>query len=209
MNTLTIFCIILGMGVLARMAGGGIGARHLDKVKLTWLPELLFAAPFGYCAYLTALDMIPNSAGAFWVGIMGAAWSYLWMQTGHGTAFHMGRRPHIAQGARKQTLSAIVDPICEGFYKRIYYKKMTWTNDGKWITLRWKGMGWKLGEWQYCWLFMGLKGVLIGLPAFPFGLILGVLWPAAYAYGHQKRIGTDEFLTGVYAGLVVVLVLVA
>lgn len=38
---------ILIMGVLSRQAGGDLGARHLDRFKITWLPEALFAIPFG------------------------------------------------------------------------------------------------------------------------------------------------------------------
>lgn len=153
---------ILG-AVLARQSGGGLGAGILGEkgvdrggkllIDLTFLPELLFAG----CFVCFALQ--PENP---WIITACVAWSYIWMQTGHGTAFHMGVAPHHAQGLRKQTLSAVIDPICYRFQ-------------------------WKLGEWQYCWMFMALKGMLIAAPlalsASPWLVLFGLTFPVAYWLG--------------------------
>lgn len=112
------------------------------------------------------------------------------METGHGTAYTMGRLPATAQSGRKQTLSWVVDPLC-------------------------KAVGAPLGGSFYCWLFMGLKGLLIGLPLFPLGLVLAVLWPLAYEIGWfatersgkiRSKMGATEigeWITGGFTGLII------
>jgi len=153
------------MAILARQAGGGMGAQHLHS-KLTWLPEALFALVIGIVAY--------KIHGPVWASV-GALTSYIFMQTGHGIAYHMGRNPKAAQGTRKQTLSIIVDPIC-------------------------KALGWTLGERPYCYLFMGIKGLLIGLAVAPWGLLMAILWPLAYDIGRIRNNETAEFLSGAFMG---------
>jgi hypothetical protein len=57
----------------------------------------------------------------------------------------------------------------------------------------------------YSWICMGFKGLIIGLAAFPFGLLLGLLWPAAYFLGwklQKNDSATAEFLAGAFAGLI-------
>lgn len=115
-------------------------------------------------------------AGSFALG-----WSYGWMETGHGTAFWMGQRPEDAQSGRKQFLSPIVDLICDQ-------------------------LGKPLGGSFYCWTFMGLKGLLIGLPLAPAGIMLALLWPASYWIGRKlNNAALCEYLAGASAGLAIFL----
>lgn len=159
--------LLMIMAVLARASGGGIWSL---PNSLSRLPEIAFSAVFG----LAVFSLFGGAAGLIaWI------WSYAWMETGHGTAFHMGDRPQDAQGGRKQFLSPVVDAACEA-------------------------RGWPLGGWQYCWLFMGLKGALIGLPVAPAGLLLAFLWPASYWIGRKFKSGAlCEFLSGACAGFVI------
>lgn len=157
---------------LSRAAGGGLGAKHLDKFKATWLPEALIGIGIGAATYV-AWDV-------WWLSALATAWSYIWFQTGHGTAFHMGREPWVAQGKRKQTLSLVVDPIC-------------------------KTLGWTLGETKYCTLFMSLKGFLVGLPLGPFALLTGLMWPVGYGV---KDTEAGEWISGAAIGLATALLLI-
>lgn len=87
-------------------------------------------------------------------------WSALWLNTGHATAYDMGRDPSIAQSGRKEFLSHVVDPICNL-------------------------LGWPLGGTKYCWLFMGLKGLLVGLPTLIVAPLFVVLYPLGYDLGYR------------------------
>lgn len=55
----------------------------------------------------------------------------------------------------------------------------------------------------YSWICMVMKGLLIGLPIFPFGLILVPLWPASYvvSFRYFNTSAIAEYLTGYYAGV--------
>lgn len=111
-------------------------------------------------------------------------WFYFALELGHGTAIAMGSWPKVALSGRKQTLSYIVDPICRQFEK-------------------------PLGGKFYCWLFMGLKGFLIGLPLYPFGLAMAVLFPLSYWIGDglyaaritDNRVVVSEPLSGACLGV--------
>lgn len=103
--------------------------------------------------------------------------------TGHGTAMHMGGMPETALSGRKQMLSSIVDPICAAANQ-------------------------PLGGVFYCWLFMAIKGFLIGLStATLLGLSLTLLWPLSYYVGMKLRNGWGqvEYISGACAGLVIFL----
>lgn len=163
--------------ILSRMAGGGV--ISLPKL-LGRLPEGLISAGTTLAGYL--LHTNPALALAQFLT------SYFGIETGHGTAYTMGRNPGIAQSGRKQFLSKLVDPICKAFKK-------------------------PLGGTFYSWLFMGLKGLWIGLAAFPCGIALAVLWPLAYEIGWQcrerkllNRYGPTEigeYVSGFFYGLCV------
>jgi hypothetical protein len=179
MLIIEIVCPIILMSILGRMSGGGIVSlpRSLSR-----LPELLFAGGISVGVYALHASLP--------LALLALVWSFFWMETGHGTAYSMGRKPALALSLRKQFLSRIVDPIC--------------------LRLRAP-----LGGSFYCWLFMGLKGFLIGLPAFPFGLLLAVAWPAGYELGWRLKgktrlIPTEigEYATAAAAGVVVSLCLI-
>lgn len=187
--------IIIGMALLSRMAGGGLGAHHLDKYKLTWLPELLFAWFFGFAA-AAEFDAEAKSL-AF---IVGALWSYIWMQTGHGVVLPWGKALGFEHRNRTQTLSPVVDFIAD----RLKIQK---TQADGYSRTR-----------NYCRLFMAVKGFLIGLPAG--GLPLAILWPLGYEIGNRygewarphiarkyKAAAIAEFLAGAGAGVTVCLAL--
>jgi len=163
------FNIIL-MAFLARAAGGGLGVSELPR----WcnrIPELLFALPFGYCAWI--------STGSIGWGIFGWVWSFVAMEMGHGNVYRMtGIDGQFAD--RPQSIEKIVRPI--------------FTRLGGDIT-----------KPHYSWVVMGCKGLLIGLPAFPCGLALTVLWPFAYFIGNrtEKDSAVAEYLSGMFAGIVI------
>lgn len=187
--------LALVMAVLARASGGGYGARHLDQFKLTWLPEFFFSYVFGAAVTLTYPDinigmgwqfgsaLVPNAEYHFDIRIpswaIGAAaqiWSYLWMQTGHGTVLHWGDDPSQAIG-RTQTLTGVVN-----FIARL--------------------LNIEIGSKGYCRLFMAVKGFCIGLPVG--GLPLAILWPAGYEIGHaRKNHAMSEHLSGLGAAIAI------
>lgn len=188
---------LLGMTVLmsflARTAGGGLGAHLLNKKGATdeqgkdkggIMPVNLGRLPEFLFAIVIGLCTLNDFN---WLGVIAATlWSYWWMETGHGVAFAMGYDPATAQSGRKNTLSVVVDPIC-------------------------KAVGAPLGGRFFCWLFMGIKGLLIGLPLGFDALYFALFWPAAYGLGWElnrlkiiRMSGTEfgEYATGALAGLV-------
>lgn len=176
---------IIYMAIMASASGGSFPySNKLDRFSLTWLPEALFALPFGI---VWVLD------GHWIIGVLAAAWSYIWMQTGHGAVLHWGRNPELATGDRKQTLTPAVNFIADK-------------------------LNIKIGSLDYCRLFMALKGFLIGLPLLPAAIVLAALWPLAYEIGSRlrdkdfviagRRIDTHmitELLSGAFAGIAIVM----
>ena len=111
-------------------------------------------------------------------------WSFFAMETGHGNAFHDGMGEHNYPD-RWQTLDYIVRPITNrlGFAPR-----------SKW----------------YCRIFMGVKGLFIGLPLGWAALPLFVLWPLAYAIGFRYLRSDSEpaeWISGGFAGMLIGVVL--
>lgn len=165
------------MSALARASGGGLGAHILDARKdggkspfnLTWLPEALF----GLCIGLAT----GYEYGWLWT-LPAFAWSYIFMQSGHGTFYNM-QGWQSSNPDRKQTLEYVVRPVFNLF-------------------------GWSIYTPRYSWACMGLKGAMIGLPLFPFGLLLAFLWPLAYAIKDSEL---GEWLSGAFTGLCIVLFL--
>lgn len=169
------------MSALARMAGGGLGAKYLNKkgeideatgedkggimpFNLSMIPEILFG--FGI-----ALAIVGKS----WWLIPLTLWGYGWIETGHGQAFHMGFIPN-QNPTRRHRLTPIVEWVSDKL-KQPHYGTF------------------------YCWFFLGLKGFLIGLPLFPFAPVFAFFWPAAYALGMTAR--TDIWAEKKYTGTVV------
>lgn len=156
---------------LGRMGGGGLGAPWLDKYGLKWVPTAALAAvagsfQFTYLAHDTTLMIIAESIvyyvselgyllPAQWVAyVMASTICYLGLQTGHHAAYHMGRRP-VSAYERMHVLSYIVNPFC-------------------------RFIGMRKGYDAYCWVFMALKGAIIGV-AFGNPIVGAFLWPAAYS----------------------------
>lgn len=203
---------VVVMSCLARAAGGGLGAHVLNKkgevddatgldkggimpVNLSMLPEILFGVGLALPALLT---------GHWFLWLLLAVDGYAWMETGHGIAFHMGRwaaenwqneAAAIAAGkpVRRQKLSVVMD-IVERLTSIKRYSR------------------------AWCWVFMGLKGLLIGTACLPFGLLLAVLWPLAYDLGwtiserfprfQPTKTEFAEYCSGAFAGVVLVLSLI-
>lgn len=120
-----------------------------------------------------------QASGSVWCGLASWVWSYLAMETGHGNAYHMGFTEKNFPD-RWQTLDYIVRPI----------------------TSR---LGFAPRSAGYCWVFMGLKGLFIGLPAGLPGLALAVLWPASYyaSFRFTRSSELAEWLSGGSAGLLI------
>jgi hypothetical protein len=138
------------------------------------VPEMLFGAAFGYAAYL--------ATGLWWLGMAGAIWSWLWMETGHGNIYRMtgidGKFPDAPERIER------------------------W--GGRWLFER---LGGRITTPAYSWWCMGIKGLMIGLPAAPAGLLLAILWPASYWIGHrvERQPEVAEWLSGLMAGAVIAL----
>lgn len=187
--------------VLCRMAGGGLGAHILNEkgyqggkapFNMTFLPELILAGLIGQYAGAHVPAITFESMGyqvTLAKGLIGTIIAYLGIQTGHAVAYTMGRNPDIAK-MQTNTLCKIVNPIANLF-------KL------------------ERGGRAFSWIFMGLKGAIIGLAVAPAGLLLAVLWPLAYDIGRILRergyvtSGTKvgEYLSGAFIGVVLCLIL--
>ncbi|MDP7142702.1 MAG: hypothetical protein QGH69_05250 [Alphaproteobacteria bacterium] len=181
--------IILYMGIMSGYAGGSLPhADKLDKLHLTWLPELLFALPFGlvWWPVLSMLDLqmhinITRGDDLLMSGIVSlvyviisviVAWSYIWMQTGHANALPWGKGGHDPE--RTNTLSPII----------------------KWLSDRLRV---EYYSTNYARLFMAVKGCLIGLPVGGLTLLIG--WPLGYEIGSRAgNHAVAEVAAGCFAG---------
>jgi hypothetical protein len=181
------FLFILYMAAAARMSGGGLGAAFLNKrgdrdengkdkggvmpVNLSFLPEVAFGLGFGWGLH--------QVVGGLWFPLLAAAWSYAWMETGHGAVLQWGNDPAAAQGTRRHALTPVVDFLA-------------------------RCLGYEIGSRAYCRLFMAVKGFLIGLPVG--GLPLAALWPLAYeSKSYTKNHALTETLSGAFAAIAILL----
>ena len=117
--------------------------------------------------------------GNWWIFAPVAVFSFFMINLGHGTIYKMTGW-QSSDPNRKQTLECVV----RFFYRGDIHKPL------------------------YSWLCMGFKGLLIGLPLFPYGLSLAFLWPLAYylgnvQLGHNKY---AELISGAILGVVIALV---
>lgn len=186
------------MSLLARQSGGGAGAAWLVYQVGTHfgakagkfasnIPEILWALTI---AAVTCYAF----HGSIWNFLFFAVWSYIFMQVGHGNAYHDGMYPD-AQPDRWQTLDWLVRPFTAVW-------RITWQVDGHEKTI-FKKTGLAARSKWYCRIFMGVKGLLIGAPMLYFGLPLIILWPLGYAIGFRylkKDSGPAEYITGAFAG---------
>jgi hypothetical protein len=127
---------------------------------------------------IIALIVAYMAAGVSWWILPVLVWVYFAFETGHGNAYHMGFHKDDFPG-RWQTLDYIVRPVAEK-------------------------LGFENRSAGYCWLFMGLKGLLIGLPLAPYGLALAVLWPLSYylSFRFTRDSVVAEYLSGACLGLI-------
>lgn len=194
---------VLAMAAIGRMCGGGLGAEKLRKkgspeggvmpYNLSWIPEVLFGLGLGLPVTMVLKQ---HELWLFMAALVGAgcsAWSYGWMETGHRNAYSFLFKNFNPW--KPHTLDPVVQKIC-------------------------RQLGVKVWSKQYCWVFMGVKGFLIGLPIFPFGLLLTVIWPAWYAFGAKqeelgrpllpKMAGTEiaEYGTAGSAGLLAIIFMI-
>lgn len=111
--------------------------------------------------------------GNWWIFAPVSVFSFFMINLGHGTIYKMTGW-QSSDPNRKQTLEYVV---------RLFYKDIHTP--------------------LYSWLCMGFKGFLIGLPLFPLGLSLSILWPVAYYLGNVK-LGHNkwaEAISGVFLGI--------
>lgn len=114
------------------------------------------------------------------IAVIVTAWSAAWMQTGHARAYHMGFGK-LNPKREPHTLDVVMD--------RLPFAP---------------------GSKAYCWVFMGLKGFLIGLPlGFVPALLFAVAWPMSYhiSFRYLSDSWLAEYLSGAFAGLLVGLAL--
>lgn len=86
------------------------------------------------------------------IPVLALATTYFGIQVGHGNVYNMGTSPDLPDSPRG------LDRYF-GWLGRIFGKPRSA---------------------PYCWCLMGMKGLWIGLPIFPFGLALAFLWPWSY-----------------------------
>lgn len=112
----------------------------------------------------------------WWLALLSAGVTFFGIATGHGRFYAM-------KGANPR------DPNPEQIEK--------------WFVLPWYPGD--ITKPLYSWVCMGIKGLLIGLAAAPFGFMLAVLWPLAYyiSFKFWKDSAPAEWLSGAFAGLII------
>lgn len=175
--------LIIYCATTSRLSGSGFGKQW----GVSWLPEALFALPFGISFGYGVYAVTDGLQSAYVMGIIGAIWSYVMMQTGtwYFLRWESHDDPNTERGGK---IKPIIDFLA-----------------GK--------LGYKLGDEGYAWIAAGVKGFLIGLPVG--GIPLAILWPLGYeigshAKGRLEKYGIDphaisEILAGVGAGMVITL----
>ena len=175
------------MSFLAAAAGGNAGASWLVQTVGTRFGAFWGSAASRLPEIVWAISIAIVSTLAFglgWYGLLIAVAAYFAMETGHGNAYHMGTL-QTQYAPRHQTLDYIVLPVCRLF---------DWANRSA----------------PYCWLFMGLKGLLIGLPLGMYGIPLAILWPLAYWISFTKTKSSElaEYMAGAFTGLLIALAII-
>lgn len=179
-----LFALPVLMAFVARAAGGGLGATKI------WsrLPELIFAVPFGFCAYKNAIGFWPDMPwwGHALITFSGYALSFYAMEMGHGTFYNMdGYQDHNRDPGQTKPRVQSIEYVVRLFYRGDITKP------------------------GYSWACMGLKGFLIGLAAFPWGLSMAVLWPFSYWVSRKVEANkaVAEWVSGAFAGTVALMCL--
>ena len=133
-------------------------------------------------AFIISAAVLYNT-DSFIAALLVWIWSWLWMEAGHGNAYHDGTERDAFPDRFQKPIDYIVRPICNL-------------------------MKWEVRGTAYCRLFMATKGLMIGIPLFPYGLALAPAWAASYAFSFRvlKRGSMPaEWISGASAGLCVAL----
>lgn len=151
---------IIAMGVIGRLSGNGFG-KELD---IAWLPEWLYAVPFGIAAAYGA-NQLGFGNFSFMVFVIGTLISYGGMQSA--TWYFLRWESHDDPNTeRSGTLKPIVDLVSKLF-------------------------GYKIGDEGYAWIGAAVKGFIIGLPVG--GFITALLWPLGYEIGSHAKGRVEKF----------------
>lgn len=151
---------ILAMGVLGRLSGNGFG----QKLGIAWLPEWLYAIPYGLALAYAAnhfgfggWKILFFMAGTLisYAGMQSATWYFL--------RWEKHSDPNLTRGG---SVKPIVDFIAKLF-------------------------GWKIGDEGYAWVGAAVKGFIIGLPVG--SIITTILWPLGYEIGSHARGRVERF----------------
>lgn len=111
------------------------------------------------------------------------AWVWAWfsVKAGHGNAYHDGTERDTFPDRFQAPIDYVVRPVC-------------------------KLLKWEVRGTAYCRLFMATKGLMIGLPMLPYGLLLAPAWAASYwiSFRVLKRGSMPaEWISGAAAGLAI------
>lgn len=175
------FLLIAYMAVMSRLSGSGFGA----KWGVSWAPEVAFSLPFGIAFGWTLNAFGVGFAWSVLGMLLGSAWSYIFMQSATWPALRWEYDPN-PNVTRTATLKPAADWIASKFGKQ-------------------------LGDEAYSWIYMGLKGFLIGLPVG--GIPLAILWPLGYEIGSHARGRTEDWIdphtvselsAGAFAGVAII-----
>lgn len=159
------------MALMAGWSGGSIWGSKLFN-KAAFLPEILFALGFGYALYpiIGFYALIPM------------AWSYIWMQTGHGNALNWGNR---ADHNKSHTLTPLIDWLADKLNIEIFSR-------------------------AYSFLFFSVKGVLIFLPIggimgllWPVAYDIGAWLQNKANWKNAHAHASSELLSGAFAGMAI------
>jgi len=174
---------VIAMGVLGRMSGNGFG----QKWGMAWLPEWLYAIPFGI-AVAYAANHFGFGGWLIPVFMIGTLISYAGMQSATWYFLRWEKHPDPTLN-RSGSVKPVVDFIAKLF-------------------------GCKIGDEGYAWVGAAVKGFIIG---FPVGsIITTILWPLGYeigshAKGRVERFGikdshsVSEFLSAAGGGVSIVI----
>jgi hypothetical protein len=165
----------LYMGLFSRMAGGGFGAKYLDRFKLTWLPEVLFCLPFAYAVY--------EVFGLYALGVLAFVISYLGMQSATWPALKWETSPNRYPD-RSATLMPFVDALAKPFKLEVGDEGYSWL----WMAVKGFIITLPVG---------GITGALL----WPLGYEIGSHAKGRVEQFGLDPHGVSEFMAGVGAGI--------
>lgn len=191
--------LALALLALVFIAWGAFIARACGA---SWNPikqtEIVFALPFGGIAYF--------SSGSVVIGIIGALVSYLGFQTGHGNFYAMNGVSLTNDDP--ELIEILRIPVFNGFGNSPMWSTRTTSFGVRPLYVR---LGGDIHKPLYSWVCMGVKGTIVGLAAFPAGLLLALLWPFAYWLSFRvlkpADSATGECMVGAFAYGTIVLML--